>query len=193
MACWVRGRFPRLDRAGNPSPTTGDGWQTAVINFPLPGDIGSPKDIGEEYRRNTPVLYYAMDANFTASYFGSNGVAAVDGAFAILNGLTNVSSYSPSLSEFPLNSGHYNPTATGLELTDLKSEMLGLVVEEMGLVDPVAYTWTLHTRTVFYNLSTWQHIRCGVKKSGHQPHSAQLAYVPIHTLCQWHALYLCDF
>ena len=40
----------------------------------------APKNIGEEYRRNTPVMYYTFDANFL-DYFGSNGVAAVDSAF----------------------------------------------------------------------------------------------------------------
>src|SRR5208282_2037412 len=74
----------------NPNPSggagiQGDAWQTAVIGYGLPGDINAPKNLGEEYRRNVPTNYYACDANFL-DYFGSNGVAAVDGAFAILNG-----------------------------------------------------------------------------------------------------------
>src|SRR5450432_252524 len=107
--------------------TGGDAWQTPVIGYGLGGDVGTPKDIGQEYRRNTPVMVFAYNANFL-SYFGSNGVAAVDGAYAILNSLTNVSSYSPSLSEFPLTSQHFNYTAQSLFLTDLKSVALGLMV-----------------------------------------------------------------
>jgi hypothetical protein len=128
-----------------PTGNGGDAWQTAVIGYPLPGDIGSPKNIGEGYRRNTPVLYYAYDANFN-DYFGTSGMTAVDGAFAILNSLTNVDSYSSSLSEFPLGSQHANYRAQSLGLTDLKSLVLGVMVEELGLADPVQYTWTLHNR-----------------------------------------------
>src|SRR5437868_6810865 len=66
--------------------------------FTSPGDLLSsgPKNLGEEYRRVTPVMYYTCDANFL-DFFGSNGVYAVDQAFAVLNGLTNVSSYSADL------------------------------------------------------------------------------------------------
>ena len=83
---------------------------------PLRSDIGAPKNIGEDYRRNTPVLYYAFDENFL-DYFGSNGVWAVDQAFAILNNsLTNVSSYSADLSEIPLEAKRFNQTAGALNL-----------------------------------------------------------------------------
>jgi hypothetical protein len=139
VAAWA---FSPLGPTGN----GGDAWQTAVINYPRGGALGSAKNIGEEYRRNTPVMYYGYNANFL-TYFGSNGVAAVDDAYAVLNSLTNVSSYSASLSEFPLYSQHVNFTAQSLFLTDLKSVVLGLMVEQMGLADPVAYTWTLRSRT----------------------------------------------
>ena len=88
-----------------------------------------PKILGEGYRRNTPVMYYAYDANFL-DFFGSNGVAAVDSAFAILNnaftnnptGMTNgLDGYSASLSEFPLESQSINYQAQSLGLMDLKS------------------------------------------------------------------------
>src|SRR6267142_1089332 len=52
----------------------------------------APMNLGEEYRVNTPVLYYSFDQSFL-DYFGSNGVYAIEQAIAILNGLTNVSSY----------------------------------------------------------------------------------------------------
>lgn len=127
----------------------GDTWQTITIGYnpistwdTLP--IG-PKNIGEEYRRNCPTNYYAYNANF-AGFFGSNGEAAVDSAFAIMNSLSNVDSYSSDLSMFPLNSQSINYTAQGLELTDLKSETLHLVVEQMGLINPARYVWALHGR-----------------------------------------------
>ena len=123
----------------------GDGYQSPVIGYGPPTSLVAPKNLGEEYRRNIKVMYYAFDANFL-DFFGSNGVVAVDGSFAIMNGLTNVSSYSTDLSEFPLDSRHINYQAQALGLYDLKSFTLNLLVEQMGLADPVEWTWTLHDR-----------------------------------------------
>ena len=54
-------------------------YQVQDLGFDLPGDIGAPKNLSEEYRRNVPVLYYSFDQNFL-EYFGSNGVWAVEQA-----------------------------------------------------------------------------------------------------------------
>jgi hypothetical protein len=137
---------------GLPSPF-GDAWQTAVIDYGF-GEVGGPKNIGEEYRRNTPVLYYAYDANFL-DFFGSNGVAAVDSGINILNnaftnnptGMTNgLDGYSPNLSEFPLNSQSINYTAQSAGLLDLKSFAMFMLLEQLGLAEPEVYVWTLHDR-----------------------------------------------
>ena len=130
---------------GGPIGNGGDAWQVPVIGYGLGGDLNAPKNIGEEYRRNQPTNYYAFDVNFL-EFFGSQGASAVDGAFAILNALTNVDSYSTSLSEFPIESRHVNYQAQALGLLDLKSETLGLMVEQLGLADPIRYDWTLHDR-----------------------------------------------
>jgi hypothetical protein len=129
---------------GNGGPV-GDEWQNQAIGYGLPGDINAPKNWGEEYRRNTPVMYYAYDQNFL-DYFGSNGVAAVDSAFAVFNSLTNVDSYSQALNEFPFESRHQNYQAQALGLLDLKTFTIGAIVEQLGLTDPIRYNWTLHTR-----------------------------------------------
>src|SRR5450432_3556294 len=78
-----------------PTPPIGFGdlWEVEAIGFnPIPTASGAPpffadalgvgpKNLGEEYRRNTPVMYYACDANFL-HYFGTtNGPAAIDQAF----------------------------------------------------------------------------------------------------------------
>ena len=123
----------------------GDAWQTPLIGYGLTGDIGAPKNIGEEYRLNVPYIYYASDAAFLG-YFGVVGSTNLDGAFAILNNLTNVSSYSADLSEFPLESEQVNYTAQALSLTDLKSTTLGLLIEHSGLASPERYVYTLHNR-----------------------------------------------
>jgi hypothetical protein len=132
----------------NPNPVGpqpgGDSWQQPVIGYGLGGDLNAPKNLGEEYRRNTPVMYYTFDDTF--DFFGDDGRVAVSGAFAILNNLTNVSSYSANLSEFPVESRHVNFQAQALGLLDLKSVTLGALMEQMGLADPVRYAWTLHDR-----------------------------------------------
>ena len=145
--------------------TFGDAWEVPLIGYnPLllgaappfftdPLQVG-PKNLGEEYRRNTPVMYYASDANFL-DYFGSNGLVALDGAFAILNQVfTNtpavaangIDAFSTGLTEFPLNSESVNYAAQSLELLDLKSTTLALLLEQLGLADAVRYTWALHDR-----------------------------------------------
>src|SRR5215469_11178859 len=141
----------------------GDSWQTVILGYgllyidtTLPGgpvflgDIGGPRNFPEGYRRNDPVLYYAYDRAFSG-YFGAQGEAAADQAFAIMNNFfTNhpngVDGYSHSLSEFPFDSQHFNGIAQGLYLTDLKSVTLHCLVEQMGLAEPERYTWTLRQR-----------------------------------------------
>jgi len=106
-----------------------------------------PRNLGEEFRWNNPVLYYTYDQSFL-NYFGSNGVAAVDAAVGILNGLNGVSSYSSDLSEFPLEEIDVNATAGALHLFDLKSAALELLFERLGLADPEHWTWCLHAKAL---------------------------------------------
>ncbi len=140
-----------------------DSWQTLDLSYPIPPDVsdglgifdtplGGPQNLGEEYRWNIPVLYYAVDQNFL-DYFGSNGVVAIDKAMAILNSLNKVSSYSSNLTEVPLESTRVNFRASALSLLDMKSMVLHLMVEGMGLADPVRYDWTLRARVLRPGLS----------------------------------------
>ena len=143
-----------------PPDPGGEPWQVVTIGYNLGyeehrlpgepewlGDIGGPHNLGEGYRRNVPILYYAYDQSFDqGDFFGLQGPAAIDGAFNILNAFTNVDQYSPGLTEFPLNALHYNYTAESLYLTDIKSVTLHLLVEQLGLADPARFSWTLHDR-----------------------------------------------
>jgi hypothetical protein len=63
----------------------GDKWEQPVIGYGLGGDVGTPKNLGEEYRRVTPVMYYASDASFI-NFFGLAGLTNIDEAFALYNG-----------------------------------------------------------------------------------------------------------
>jgi hypothetical protein len=157
--------FSLLGPVGNPagsaSGTGGDAWQVQANGFnPLTPysepfnliDVNpdGPKNLGEEYRCNAPVMYYACDANFL-DYFGMSGMTNVESAFAILNNLTNVDSYSSDLSEFPLQSENINYTAQTWSLFDLKSLTLALMMEQVGLADSIRYTWVIHDRYIVPN------------------------------------------
>jgi hypothetical protein len=154
------GAFSLLGPIGVNGTTGGnedDNWQITEIGynplttaaappFFLDGQVSGPKNLGEGYRLNTPVLYYTFDPSF--GYFGSNGEAAVVSAFTILNNLTNVDSYSTNLSEFPLNAKSVNYQAQALILLDVKSVTLSAMMEQMGLADAVRYTWGLLNRDI---------------------------------------------
>ena len=127
-------------------------WQVPAIGYMIGGDIGTPHNLGEEYRWNTPTIYYAFDQSFQ-DYFGSNGVFAVDQAMAVFNRLTNFSRYSANLNEIPLKTRKIDYEAQALHLLDLKSATMSMVLEELGLTDSVRYSWTLRDRQTQPGLS----------------------------------------
>lgn len=139
-----------------------EAWQVPGIGHNLVGDIGAVKNLGEEYRFNVPVITYGFDNTFL-NYFGSNGVAAVDAAFAILNSLPPFSSLGNNLDEYPLvdpntgvattfrDSRRVNLRAQANNLLDMKSLVLGIVVEELGLADPERHVWTLRDKRTVGN------------------------------------------
>ena len=92
------------------------------------------------YRWNVPVVTYGFDQSFL-DYFGSNGVAAVQGAIAVLNDLPPASSIVPG--NFPYALSRYNESALAQSLYDLKSESLSLLLEQLGLADPARNIFVL--------------------------------------------------
>jgi hypothetical protein len=143
--------------AGNPDdfevPTIGYALGGITVNGTVvsalagyPGtDIGTPKNIGEGYRRNTPVIYYSFDSSFL-NFFGTRGAAEVDKAMAIYNSLGDVSSYSQDLSELPTDTRRVNFRAGADSLLDVKSVTMGLVMEQLGPWQPSRWVWALHSR-----------------------------------------------
>jgi hypothetical protein len=110
-----------------------------------------PHNLGEEYRWNVPLLYYSYDPTFL-DYFGSNGVRAVDSAVGILNSLQNVDTYGGDLSEFPLDEIRFNSTAVALDLFDIKSAALEMLVQRLGLADPQHWMFTVRDRVALPTL-----------------------------------------
>jgi hypothetical protein len=158
MAAWGFVGIQPVGQAPDTWQTTANGFNPYNAGLSIPFGISSPLStgpakIGQAYRPNSTVWFYAPDASFI-DYFGSNGVAAVDQAFTILNNsfsytnavATNglgVDGYSPMLSEAPDYSQHRNTTAYGLGLTDLKSTLLWMMTPYLGLEQPDRYVWTL--------------------------------------------------
>jgi len=108
-------------------------WMDQSNGYRAPMDIGGPVNLNEEYRWNVPTLTYAFDKSFV-DYFGSNGVAAVEGAIQILNDLPNASDIVAS--NFPPDTRRVNFVAQAQNVYDLKSAALALLVEHMGLGQP---------------------------------------------------------
>jgi hypothetical protein len=113
-------------------------WMDVEKGYQLPGDIGGPMNITEGYRWNMPVITYGFDRSFL-DYFGSNGVAAVEQAITMLNQIPPASSLN--LDDYALHAWRANWQAEALALVDLKSQTLGLLLEQMGLADPVRYAF----------------------------------------------------
>ncbi len=120
-------------------------WQTPDLDYGIPRyyyqrvepgldgiEIGGTKNYGEGSRLTTPIITYAFDNTFL-QYFGNKGVAAVNSAFAVLNALP--ASSSANLNSF-LKDGdqQINYTAQAMQLIDIKSTVLYLMAEHMGLL-----------------------------------------------------------
>jgi len=121
-------------------------WETADLGYSI--DFSeSPQNLGEGYRWNVPVLYYAYDQTYL-DYFGSNGVRQADLGVGMLNSVLGrkVSTYSADLSEFAQESSQINYTAAALHLFDIRSCVFELIFDRIGLANPQAYTWTLRAR-----------------------------------------------
>jgi hypothetical protein len=112
-------------------------WMTADMNY---DPAFGPMTPGEGYRYNSPVLVYGFDQSFV-EFFGAEGVAAVESAIKILNDLPAASALDPA--NYPTSTARVNQSARRLRLFDLKTCVLSALVENMGLVAPERYVWTL--------------------------------------------------
>ncbi len=115
-------------------------WMDVSKGYRQPGDIGGPMNIGEGYRWNLPVVTYGFDRSFR-DYFGSNGVAAVESAFQVLNQIPSASSIN--LTNYPANVWGINYSAQAGNVIDLKTMALSLVLEHMGLASPIRYVFCI--------------------------------------------------
>ena len=134
---------------GAPDPWQGRpyGGRPGGIGYSLLGDIGGPMLVQEGYRWNVPVITYGIDPSFT-EYFGPSGVQEVEKAISIFNALPAASAMSPTLEEVPLETLRQNHGAEAVKLLDLKSHVLALLLEQLGLANPERFVWSLRARQV---------------------------------------------
>ena len=97
-------------------------------------------ELGSGYRWNVPVVTYGFDQSFI-SYFGTNGMAAVESAIQILNDLPPASQLQ--LADYSHDTSAVNFAPEAQYLDDLKSQTLHLLLEHLGLADPTRYAYTL--------------------------------------------------
>lgn len=127
-----------------------DTWQINALGYDPQGDngdIGGPKNLGEEWRWNVPVITYAFDESFI-NYFGTNGIKAVNEAMFLFNremgnfeALTN-----PALLRKPTRTRRVHETARALGLFDVKSQTMSFLAEQLGLASAERWTWALRSR-----------------------------------------------
>ena len=111
--------------------------------FSINTELGGTKNLGEGSRLNIPIITYGFDYTFL-SYFGAKGVAAVDSAFAVLNGLPAAS--SANLKTFATQGNQQvNYSAQAMRMLDLKSTVMWLMMEHMGLIGET-HTYDLRER-----------------------------------------------
>ena len=127
-------------------------WQVGGLGYNLTGDIGGPMTPAEGFRWNVPNIVYAFDQSFI-SYYGADGMAAIEEAVGILNDLppsSQITDDGTSLyirgQRVPTDTRRVNFQAQALGLLDVKSFALTVLVEEMGLAEPERYVWTLRGR-----------------------------------------------
>lgn len=122
-------------------------WQSSELSYNASGEeIGGPRNLGDEFRWNIPVVTYGVDRAFM-DFFGEPGIAAVKEAFQMLNELPPASKLD--LNQFPLVARGKILLAEEKNLIDLKSAVLGLVLEQLGVGAPEQYVWTLRNRYVW--------------------------------------------
>jgi len=126
-----------------PAANSPDDFETSVLAYNVGSDLSTPKDVKEEYRRNTPVMYYAVDDSFW-EYFREQGVADVDNAMAMFNSVGKSSVLD--INDYPEDSRRMNFRAANDGLYDLKSLIMILMAEQLGFLEPSRWVWTLHGR-----------------------------------------------
>ena len=146
--------------AGASAFTLANGTNRVVVN-----------NLGEEYRWNSPIVTYTYDESFL-SYFGSNGVVAVEKGMEMLNSIPPASSiktnYPPAnadennLWNYPVRPDRFHARAYNDRILDIKSYALAELFGFMGLGNAEDNAFQLEFGSVV--LRNWDPISYGPSK-----------------------------
>ena len=115
---------------------------------------GSAKQLHRSFRWTLPDFTYAYDASFV-NYFGPEGMVAVHDAIHVINDFFENGDYS-GMSQLDLhkhgfvrnyNSSWINTTAQNGQILDIKSMVLGTMVNFLGLGNPHKHMYTISSLT----------------------------------------------
>ena len=117
-------------------------------------DLGSPKTMDRQiprfYRWNTPYFVYSFDASFV-NYFGLEGMESVHDAIGVVNDFFSNADYE-GMSQLDLarhgfvgnhNTSWINTTAQNAQIIDIKSMVLGMMVNHLGLGNPHRHAFSI--------------------------------------------------
>jgi hypothetical protein len=114
-------------------------------------------NLSEDYRWNVPVITYSFDESFL-NYFGQHGVDEVNKAIAIMNAIPPASQMGfgaagdPNIYingiPAPTQSKGFNFQAQALNILDVKSTTLSVLLNELAVLGPERWVWCLRARTV---------------------------------------------
>jgi hypothetical protein len=140
-----------------------DTWQVNTLGYDPQGDfgdLGGPKNLGEEWRWNIPEITYGYDASFL-TFFGTNGMNAVESALAAFNReMTNFAGITRAqLLAKPRETRRVHATAQTLGILDLKTVAMGFLAEQLGLASAERFTWTIRGRAAFANVTNYSVIK----------------------------------
>jgi len=144
-------------------------------------DLGAPKTIDRQiprlYRWNNPHFVYSFDASFV-NYFGPEGMDSVTEAMGVINDFFVNGDYQ-GMSELDLakhgfvgnyNTTWINTTAQNAQVIDLKSIVLGMMVNHLGLGNPHRHAFSIINQTTN---STTNAINFHVALRNYDPTSSQ--------------------
>ncbi len=120
------------------------GYETAINGY---GQGNFPQNLGDENRVTVPNLFYACDQSFL-DYFGESGRKEISKAVDYFNKLPAFSTMSEDLTEFPQVTYRENYRAGTLGLSDMKSQLMSLMLIDFGLTDPQWYMWSVRDRVL---------------------------------------------
>lgn len=132
---------------------TPEGTETGQFNYS--DELGAPKDLmyrgGKRFFRwNSPHFIYSFDASFI-QYFGQEGMDAVHDAFSVMNDFFVNEDYegvtSLDLAKHGFvgnyNTTWINTTAKNAQIIDIKSIVLGMLVNQLGIGNPHRWAFSI--------------------------------------------------